>query len=304
MALVSCELPRTDANIKPGDAVEMAVLLRPITDDDLDMVARFLHVHQDSNVPVDSFRRSFMAHHSEGRPNSGVMLVDGDDVVGVYLAYYSDRMIRGQVQRMCNLGSWCVLPKYRGHSLKMAKAILTQDGFHFLDLSPTTTVAALNRRLGFEYLDDRAVILPALPWPWRAASISSDPAVIQQALSGEELRLYNDHRNAPAADHVVLRDRGDVCYVVLRLVTRRRLPVAIVVHASRPDVLRRMIHPFVGFALLRYRVVAVVAELRWLDGKIPGGSIRRRLRPKMFRSPTLGPGDIDYFYSELLYLRW
>jgi hypothetical protein len=186
----------------------------------------------------------------------------------------------------------------------MAKAILTQDGFHFLDLSPTTTVAALNRRLGFEYLDDRAVILPALPWPWRAASISSDPAVIQQALSGEELRLYNDHRNAPAADHVVLRDRGDVCYVVLRLVTRRRLPVAIVVHASRPDVLRRMIHSFVGFALLRYRVVAVVAELRWLDGKVPGGSIRRRLRPKMFRSPTLGPGDIDYFYSELLYLRW
>jgi len=65
-----------------------------------------------------------------------------------------------------------------------------------------------------------------------------------------------------------------------------------------------MIHSFVGFALLRDRAVAVVAELRWLAGMVPGGSIRRRLRPKMFRSPTLGPGDIDYFYSELLYLRW
>ncbi len=282
----------------------MAVLLRPITDDDLDTVARFLHAHHDSNVPIECFRRSFMAHHSEARPNSGVMLVDGDDVVGVYLAYYSDRMVRGQVQRMCNLGSWFVLPKYRRHSVRMAKAILTQDGFHFLDLSPSEAVAALNERFGFDYLDNRAVVLPALPWPWSAARISSNPAVIQQALSGEELQLYNDHRDAPAARHVVLRNRGAVCYVVLRIVKRKKLPVAIVVHASRPEMLRRMIHPFVWFALLRHRVVAVVVELRWLDGRVPGGSIQVRLRPKMFRSPTLGPGDIDYFYSELLYLTW
>jgi hypothetical protein len=69
------------------------------------------------------------------------------------------------VHRIYNLGSWCVLPKYRRYSLTMAKAILAQEGFHVLDLSPSSTVAALNKRLGFDYLDDRAVVLPALPWP-------------------------------------------------------------------------------------------------------------------------------------------
>jgi hypothetical protein len=280
------------------------VVLRPITDHDLDRVARFLHAHHDSNVPVAWFRRSFAAHHSRTRPNNGMMLVDGDDVVGAYLAYYSDRVVGGRVQRICNLGSWCVLPEYRRHSFNMAKAILTQEGFHFLDLSPSATVAAFNKRLGFKYLDDRAVVLPALPWPWRPARIGADPLVIEQALSGEELQLYHDHRDAPAAHHVVLRDRGAVCYVVFRVEKRKKLPVATVVHASRPEVLRRMIHPFGGFALLRHRVVAVVVELRWLDGKVPGGSIRWRLPSKMFRSPTLGPKDIDYFYSELLYLQW
>jgi len=284
-------------------AIGMAVL-RPITDDDLDTVARFLHAHHDSNVPVESFRQSFAAHHSKARPNSGVMLVDGDDVVGVYLAYYSDRDVDGRVHRICNLGSWCVLPKYRRYSLNMAKAILAQEGFHFLDLSPSPTVAALNKRLGFDYLDDRAVVLPALPWPWRPASMSADPLVIEQTLSGNELQLYRDHCDAPAAHHLVLRDQGAVCYVVLRVVKRNKLPVAIVVHASRPEMLRRMIHPFGGFALLRHRVVAVVVELRWLDGKVPFGSVQRRVRPKMFRSPTLGPEDIDYFYSELLYIQW
>jgi hypothetical protein len=102
----------------------------------------------------------------------------------------------------------------------------------------------------------------------------------------------------------VLRDRDAVCYVVLRIVRRKKLPIAMVVHASHPETLRRMIRPFGGFALLRHRVVAVVVELRWLNGKVPGGSIHRRLHPKMFRSPTLGPEDLDYFYSELLYLNW
>ena len=280
------------------------VALRPITDDDLDRVARFLHAHHDGKVPASCFRQSFAAHRSPARPDNGVMLVDGDGVVGAYLAYYSDRVVGGRVQRICNLGSWCVLPEYRRHSVTMATTLLRQEGFHFLDLSPSATVAALNRRLGFQYLDDRAVVLPAAPWPWRPGSISADPAVIQRALSGEELRLYRDHRDAPAARHVVLRDGGAACYVVLRMERRKQLPVAIVMHASRPELLGRMIRPFAGFALLRHRVVAVLVELRWLGGTVPRGSIRWRLPPKMFRSPTLGPDDIDYFYSELLYLPW
>jgi hypothetical protein len=299
--------PRTAQTRRHDEVEEVAVgmvVLRPIADDDLDRVARFLHAHHDSNVPVKRFRQSFAAHHSGARPNNGMMLVDGDEVVGAYIAYYSDRVIRGRVQRICNLGSWCVLPKYRRHSLNMAKAILSQEGLHFFDLSPSATVAALNKRLGFDYLDDRAVVLPALPWPWRPAKISADPLVIGRALSGEELQLYRDHRDAPAAHHVVLRDRGAVCYVVLRVEKRKKLPVAIVVHASRPEMFRRMIYPFVGFVLLRHRVVAAIVELRWLDGKVPCGSIRRRLPPKMFRSPTLGPEDVDYFHSELLYLQW
>jgi len=281
----------------------MAVL-RPITDDDLDMVARFLNAHHDGNVPVDSFRRSFAAHHSEARPNNGVMLIDDDDVVGAYVAYYSDRVVDGRVHHICNLGTWCVLPEYRQYSLKMANTILRQEGFDFLDLSPSATVTALNKRLGFDYLDGRAVILPALPWPWRQGSISSDPLVIERALSGDDLQLYNDHRDAPAARHVVLRDGDAVCHVVLRMEKRKRLPVAIVVHASRPEMLRRMIRPFGGFALLRHRVVAIYVEPRWLAGRIPGGSVQSRLPRKMYRSPTLDPKDIDYFYSELYYLQW
>jgi hypothetical protein len=52
--------------------------------------------------------------------------------------------------------------------------------------------------------------------------MSADPLVIEQTLSGKELQLYRDHRDAPAAHHIVLRDRGAVCYVVLRVVKRNK----------------------------------------------------------------------------------
>ena len=261
-------------------------------------------MHHNSALSVDVYRRSFVARNGEGGADHGVVLVDGDDVVGAYVAYYSDRIIDGRTERFCNLASWCVRPEYRRHSLRMVKALLGQDGVHFTDFSPSGAVPALNERLGFTYLDDRAMIVPAVPWPWRPDSVSADPHVIEDALEGEERRLYRDHRDAPAAHHLVLRDGAAACHVVLRIERRKRLPVAVVLHASRPDVLRRMIRPVAGHTLAHHRVVALLVELRWLGGDAPAATVRIRLRPKMFRSSTLGTNDIDYFYSELFHLQW
>jgi hypothetical protein len=289
----------------PKEAVPVPMpVLRPITDADLDAVARFFHVHHNSDLPVEAYRRSFVAHRGAHGANHGVMLVDGDDVVGAYIAYYSDRVIDGRMERFCNLASWCVRPEHRRHSLRMANALLAQEGLHFTDLSPSGTVRALNERLGFTYLDDRAVIVPAAPWPRRPGSISADPHIIEKSLVDEECQLYRDHRDAPAAHHLVLRDGASASYVVLRIARRKMLQVAIVLHASRPEMLRRMIRSVAGFALLHHRVVALLVELRWLSGTAPAGLIPARLPPKMFRSPTLGPDDIDYFYSELFHLQW
>ena len=46
-------------------------------------------------------------------PNHGFMLRDGQRVVGAYLAFYSERLIAGRMERFCNLGAWYVLPEYR-----------------------------------------------------------------------------------------------------------------------------------------------------------------------------------------------
>ena len=68
--------------------------------------------------------------------NTGFMLLGDGAVGGVDLASYSERTISGRRERFCNLGAWCVLPEFRFHALRLLKALLAQDGYHFIDLSP------------------------------------------------------------------------------------------------------------------------------------------------------------------------
>src|ERR1700751_1219007 len=130
---------------------EMIVKLAPITDADKAAVADFLHANFDERVP---WARSYMAlPWKVDAPNHGFMLRDGHRVVGAYLAFYSERLIAGGVERFCNLGARCVLPEYRFHSVRLLKALLAQDGYHFTDLSPNKTVESVNARFKFRHLD-------------------------------------------------------------------------------------------------------------------------------------------------------
>jgi hypothetical protein len=120
-------------------------------------------------------------------------------------------------------------------------------------------------------------------------------------LAGTELKLYNDHRSAPAAQHLVLIRGRDSCYVMYRVFRHKDLPVfAMVLYVSNPDLFRRNLIPLTRHLLIRHRLVATLAELRVLK-YAPRLSFRLNNWPKMYRSARLEPGQIDYLYSELLY---
>jgi hypothetical protein len=235
------------------------------------------------------------------------MILDGDRVVGAHLAFYSERTMNGARERFCNLGAWCVHPDYRLHGLRLLKALLAQDGYHFTDLSPSGSVLPINERLRFAYLDTETALAPNLPWPSLpgATRIITDPAEIEQALTGADLALYRDHARAGAARHLVLR-RGDrTCYVIFRKDRRKGLPLfASLLHVSDSEILRQAARPLARHLLLRHGALATLSERR-VVGRRPSMSYTLKTpRRKMFRSDSLGPHQIDYLYSELVCLPW
>lgn len=289
----------------------MAVEVRPIsTDADLSRAAEFLHEHLNDRVPIAAWIGA--VDHSGGvsgwdgdRPNNGMMLVDGVDVVGVYLAFYSRRSVNGRVERICNLGAWCVRPDRRFHGIRLLKALLAQEGFHFVDLSPSGSVVPLNQRLGFEFLDTTTALVPTFPWVWGGA-VRSDPALLDATLTGRDRELYHDHVDAAAARHLLLTRDDHWCYVVFRMDRRKRLPgvFASILHVSDTALFHRMLRPLAGYLFARHRALAMLAELRVVDRRPVGSVLLQEPRRKMYRSPSLAPEEIDYFYSELVSVPW
>jgi hypothetical protein len=286
----------------------MAVKVAPITLADAGRVGEFLHAQLNPRVTAEAWADSLHVPWRVEQPNGGYMLLDdAGAIVGAHLAFYSDREIGGRRERFCNLGAFCVLEQHRFHSLRLLKALLAQEDYHFTDLSPSGNVVKINERLRFRSLDTSTAIIPNLPWPSLPFrdTISSDPAVLERTLSGDALQLYRDHAGAAAARHVVLKRGDEWCYVVFRRDRRKDLPLfASLLHVSNPDLFHRMARPFFRHLLLRHGVPATLAEDR-LVGRRPRPAFSLGTpRPKMFQSPSLEPAQIDYFYSELVCVSW
>ncbi|SCG59295.1 hypothetical protein GA0070609_3530 [Micromonospora echinaurantiaca] len=288
----------------------MAVRVAPIMKSDLRRVAEFLHAHLNSRVSVAAWERSVDVRWTVDAPNHGFMLVDterDDALAGVYLAFYSERMLDGRLERFCNLGAWCVLPDHRMHGVRLLKALLDQPDLHFTDLSPSGNVIPINTRLKFRFLDTTTALMPNLPWPSRPGRyrVSTDPRVVESTLTGRELQLYRDHADTAAARHLVLLSGDEWCYVVFRRDRRRGLPLfASILHVSDPELFRRMARPLARHLLLRHRIPVSLLETR-VTGHRPWPSVLLRSpRRKMFRSARLRPDQIDYLYSELVCVAW
>jgi hypothetical protein len=282
---------------------EMTVELTSITDADVAAVADFLHANFIDRIP---WARSCSAvTWKVEAPNRGFMLRDGQRVVGALLALYSERLVAGRAERFCNMGAWYVLPGYRSRSISLLTALLAQEGYHFTALTPNETAGAILARFGFRFLDTSVALVPNLPWPTLPGRtrISADPHVIERTLAGTELELYHDHAQALAAHHLVLIRGQDFCYVMYREIRYHYLPAALVLHVSNPDLFHRAVIPLTRHLFVRHRLVATLAEVRIIKHK-PHLSLKPNHWPRMYRSASLEPAQIDYLYSELVCVPW
>lgn len=281
----------------------MAVV-SPITSADLTEVGTFLHEHLNARVAAASWASAVDVPWQIDQPNYGFKLTDEDAVlVGVLLAFYSERVIDGKTVRFCNLGAWCVLPAHRLGSLRMLRTALRQPGFTFTDMSPSGAVVPLNERLGFDRLPAGVQLVPCLPMPAVRTKVVDDPEEIERLLTGHDLQIYQDHRRAQAAHHVVLCRDGHQCYVIYRRDRRRNIPAFVsVLYVSDAPRFRKSLTAFGSYVLRRRQGLALLLEERIV------GSIfiapRLQGRPKMFKSMTIRAEHVDNLYSELTCVAW
>lgn len=285
-----------------------SVRVAPITDADVAAVAAFLHEHLNERIAPSAWARAMTAPWQVEAPNHGFHLRSGDDVLGAYLALYSTRTIAGRTERFCNLAAWCVLDEHRARSVRLIRSLLGQPGYHYVDLSPSGNVIALNERLGFQHLDTTTSVVPnlgGLVRRNRAVELTARPDRLRAALEGEARQRYLDHESSPAVIHLLVLAEDRPCHLMFRRDRRKGLPLfGSLLHAGDPAILEAAWPAVSRWLLVRHRIPFTLVQTR-VAGHRPSWSVTlRNPRPKMFRSDTLRAEQFDELYSELTELPW
>ncbi|PRB08896.1 hypothetical protein [Microbacterium sp. MYb64] len=281
--------------------------LVPITASEAEAAAAFLHEELNPAVSSAAWTALLRPPWPDAGPDGGVLLRDGDRVVGVYAAVRSARDDGGTVVSLCNLAAFCVLEEYRMHSVRMVRALLGQRDVQFTDLSPSGNVVAMNERLGFIRLDTatRLVLNPPARLP-RGVRISDAPAMFEAVLQGDDARIYQDHRDAAAARHLLIQQGERYAYLVYRAHRMKRLRLfALPLYAGGDRALLEEAWGAVRAYLLRHDGLPfTLAEGRLLGFARGIGRTLRSPRARMVRGAGLDAARIDYLYSELALVEW
>jgi len=275
--------------------------LHPITDQDLVPFCRFLRANLNDRIPLDDWVAAFRRPWLDDKPNNGFLIRDDDgNIVGGIGAIYSEQLIDGRDERLCNITSWCVLEKYRTQSMRLAMAVVSQPGYHFTDLTPTDVVAGSLKFLKFKAMDPTVLLLPHRPWTGaQGMTATDDPSALDERLSGAALRSWRAHRDLPWLSHAMIGRDSDWCHVVYKTVLVKRMCCAKILGLSDPGLWLRGHGAFGRHLLMRRAMVGSWVEQRLLPQRPDGALTLEGYKSKMFRSDSLTEAQISNLYSEL-----
>ncbi len=275
----------------------------PIQAHDLDEVGQFLHERLGHRFTQQAWVDSLSQSWAESSPNHGMHLRLNGKVVGVLCAIYSDQIIGGKTEHVCNPHSWVVDEEHRNHSISLLLNLLRQRQYHFTMFTPNPKVAQVFMGLRFRVLDD--LVLHAPNWPSVLTGADnraeSDPSQIAELLTGTALRDFQAHAHLPWLRFAAFGRQGDMCLVIYKLIRWKRMPCAAIAHVSDAAAMDRH-GRLLRHHLLKQGIPFSRVEARLLNHAPPGALRSRRGMPKLVLSPTLTDRQVTDLYSELMAL--
>jgi hypothetical protein len=272
--------------------------IRPALADDFERVYPLLRQLNDTRITRTVWQRLFAPLWRGADYCPGYVLVDDAVVVGFIGTLYSEREIQGQVERLCNLTSWVVLPEYRSQSVMMLMPILRDKSVTLTSLTSSEEAYAVYQKLGFKDLDTQARVMYRFPLFrsrryqfWRGSDCVA-------RLDDSQRAIYRDHQDFDVLHYLLQADTGQ-CYMMLECKRGR----AHVHYVSDMLWFRQHVGRFRHGLLAQLQLKTLQVDERVLGGmRIAASRAKVFDQPKQFRSRSLDVDHIDALYSELVVL--
>ncbi|NWG32647.1 MAG: hypothetical protein HXY29_14320 [Rhodocyclaceae bacterium] len=270
------------------------MIIRETKAEDFEQIYPLLCEFQNPYLQKKQWKRLFEDLWGTSPGYCGYGMFDKDRAVGFLGLLFSERVIRNKLHRICHLTSWIVLPEYRGRSIFLLQPVLRLPNVTLVDLTPSREVYALLKRAGFQDLETHMRFL--FPF-WRFSKIQiQKEAMPEPALQ----KVVSDHI-ALGCFYLKVQTPSGACDLLLHRVIRRKAPfrVAYVLYAHPWQIFQREASGLCKTVCKHLHVWALVVDERFLNHIPIPFSVQRKLAwPRVFRSNSLSPLDIDALYSE------
>jgi hypothetical protein len=274
-----------------------------ITDGLLQAVCEFLHREWRNDISVETWRSQIQHPWLPEDADYGVALVHPNEgIVGVLVAFYSDQIIDGRVERFGNLAHYYVKPAYRSESLDLLFALMAPEHHTLTSLSPIRESVKIACTLGWTIIDEYVYLIPNLAFTvgTRKLSVLTSFDDIVARVDDRHKNIMSDHGEAFPGRYVLVSDGDRWCLSIHKRDIRKGIPFSVPVYLSDHFLFRQWIARF----LCAYRSLdgcwVTLCQQRLLVRPPMIGLRLRDPRPYMFRSTTVAPAQVTALYSEVL----
>ena len=235
---------------------------------------------------------------------SGYGLFDEEKLVGFLGLIFSQREIAQNTENFANIHSWIVQPEYRSHSISLILPVSRLRHHTLTDMSPAPKVIGVLQRLGFQELDSQLKLLLPLSLFNRAIvkqniDCITDSSAIANYLAGSELNLFQDHLGYSDCQHLLIKYQQDYCYILFTKVPNPRFPYCYIHHISNQTLFaqfQRLIRAKIGQMTSNPWIIVDSRLINFLN--LPFSYSLPLSFPKLYKSSSLKPEQIDNLYSE------
>ncbi len=263
----------------------------------------------DSKLSQDVWKTLFDYQWDRPSQYCGYGLFDDDTPVGYLGMLFSQRKIEQQKHDFCNLTSWVVRPDYRSHSLSMMMPVMRLKDHTITDLSATDTVIKLSERLGFQQLDTTVCVL--LPSPInlgrddvRQHTFYRDAEIAGLELDSADSAIFEDHRPYKNCHQLVIQAEGsNYCHVLYTINSDPVLPYCHIQSISNISLFERCQSAIRTSISRDAGIPLIIVDSRLIKSMNLSFSVEVPLgAPRIYRSQTLLPSQVDNLYSEYILL--
>jgi len=259
------------------------------------------------------WKRLFIDHFNSGETYCGYILLDNDKVVGFLGLVFAKRKFGGRETKFCNMTSWIVDSQYRNRSLFLLKPVLRLKDCIITNFTASKTVSTILNTLNFEGLGDVLCIILPLPTLSTFRVFCERTKILfnrkaKRHLNVEEKRLYSDHSFLDSkCIHILLKKSVDSCYIIAKRSVWRGIPLLQLHYVSNSKLFAKCIDALRVIAAVRFRVVSIMVDKRFLKGEKIRCVINYKLQsPRYYKSnltkQTEDLDNIDHLYSEFMLL--